>query len=152
MISDHHYTIPETCRGLQLIKFVFCINNLLYHSRNLQGTTTASDSLYSQLSLYHSRNLQGTTTLRKKSLKKLRLYHSRNLQGTTTPQHIRFFLTLLIIPFQKPAGDYNYIADSFPAKLNYTIPETCRGLQQLILLKFPIHHYTIPETCRGLQR
>ena len=61
---------------------------LLYHSRNLQGTTTYPLFTFSFSSLYHSRNLQGTTTTRWRLRLDCQLYHSRNLQGTTTyPEH-----------------------------------------------------------------
>ena len=58
---------------------------LLYHTKNYQGTTTFSLSIFTALPLYHTKNYQGTTTTAPYSEKRKQLYHTKNYQGTTTP-------------------------------------------------------------------
>ena len=52
--------------------------DLLYHTKNYQGTTTFRRSLLLLLLLYHTKNYQGTTTPFPKKIQGIQLYHTKN--------------------------------------------------------------------------
>ena len=56
----------------------------LYHTKNYQGTITASGSGCAPIGLYHTKNYQGTITFLPKRGRPLPLYHTKNYQGTIT--------------------------------------------------------------------
>ena len=52
--------------------------DLLYHTKNYQGTTTCVACSASIGRLYHTKNYQGTTTPFPKKIQGIQLYHTKN--------------------------------------------------------------------------
>ena len=79
--------------------------------------------------LYHTKNHWGTTTQPPIIAKRTILYHTKNHRGTTTFISKRI-LTLAIIPYQEPPGNYNPFCAVSSSAYNYTIPRTTGELQR----------------------